>query len=444
MFLEPKNGPMLHRTCDGIRRRDFLKVGAIGTGLTLSGFLRARAAGTVSPAAKAKAGIFVFLSGGPSHLDTFDLKPEAPAEFRGEFNPIETNVPGVKISEHLPKLAACQDKFAILRGVTHSVAAHQLGTEYVNTGSRPLASLEYPGYGAVFCKEREGTLPVDLPSFVAVPNTPQNPGFLGVKYSPLNTGATPRKGQPFSVRGVTLGGGVTVSQIEKRQDLRRRLDTAFAGYESDSQLLDGLDRFSRQAHSIITSKKAREAFDVSKESPAFAEPFGDDAFGQSCLLAVRLVEAGVGFVTLTLGGWDTHQDNFTKLREQLLPKLDTGLAALFNGLEQRGLLSETAVFVTGEFGRTPKINDRSAEGGRDHYPRCMFMLQAGGGIRGGQVVGESDETAGGPAGEGISPDDAAASFYANLGIDHTKEYRTSSGRPITIVREGKAIEKLFA
>jgi len=435
---------MIYRTCDGLRRRDFLKVGALGTGLSLAGFLRASAAGEVAPRAKAKAGIFIFLSGGPSHLDTFDPKPEAPAEFRGEFNAIETAVPGVRISEHLPKLAACQDKFAILRGVTHSVAAHELGTEYVNAGSRPLASLEYPGYGAVFAREREGSLPVDLPPFVAIPNSPQRPGFLGVKYSPLSTGGTPRKGQPFAVRGVTLGGGLTVTEVEKRHDLRRRLDNAFAGYESDSQLLDGLDQFNRQAYSIITSKKAREAFDVSKESPAFADPFGEDPFGQSCLLAIRLVESGVGFVTLTLGGWDTHQDNFTKLREQQLPKLDTGLAALFKGLEMKGLLDETAVFVTGEFGRTPKINERSAEGGRDHYPRCMFMLQAGGGVRGGQVIGESDETASGPASEGFSPDDAAASFYVNLGIDHTKEYDTNTGRPITIVRDGKPIEKLFA
>jgi Protein of unknown function (DUF1501) len=435
---------MIYRTCDGMRRRDFLKVGAVGTGLTLSGFLRASAAGEVAPKAKAKAGIFIFLAGGPSHVDTFDLKPEAAAEFRGEFKPIDTNVPGIQISEHLPKLAACQDKFAILRGVTHSVAAHELGTEYVNAGSRPLASLDYPGYGAVFTKEREGTLPADLPPFVAIPNTPQRPGFLGVKYSPLSTGATPRAGSPFAVRGVSLGNGLTVTEIEKRHGLRKQLDRAFAGYESDSQLLDGLDQFGRQAYSIITSRKAREAFDISKESPSFAAPFGEDAFGMSCLLAIRLVEAGVGFVTLTLGGWDTHQDNFTRLRETLLPKLDEGLAALFGGLEQRGLLSETAVFVTGEFGRTPKINERSEEGGRDHYPRCMFMLQAGGGVRGGQVIGESDETASGPASEGFSPDDAAASFYANLGIDHTKEYDTNTGRPITIVRDGKPIEKLFA
>ena len=176
----------------------------------------------------------------------------------------------------------------------------------------------------------------------------------------------------------------------------------------------------------------------------FRSPFGEDAFGMSCLLATRLVEAGVGFVSLSLGGWDTHQDNFTRLRERNLPPLDTGLSALLNGLDQKGLLDSTAVFVTGEFGRTPKINSRSAEGGRDHYPRCMFMLMAGGGIRGGQVVGKSDDKATLPASTGYSPDDAAASFYHNLGIDHTKEYHSNTGRPITIVRNGTVIEDLLS
>jgi uncharacterized protein (DUF1501 family) len=246
------------------------------------------------------------------------------------------------------------------------------------------------------------------------------------------------------VRGISLGNGLTVAEVEKRQSLLRDLDTAFKGIGSNSQLLEGLDRFSQQAYAIITSKRARDAFDISKESPEFAKPFGEDPFGMSCLLATRLVESGVRFVTVSLGGWDTHQDNFTRLKTTLLPRLDVGLAALFNGLEQKGLLSKTAVFVTGEFGRTPKINTRSAEGGRDHYPRCMFMLMAGGRVRGGQVVGESDETASGPKNEGFSPDDAAATFYANLGIDHTKEYHSDTGRPITIVREGEIIQQLFA
>lgn len=428
------------RTCDGVQRRDFLKIGAAGA-LSLSGYLRLAAAGEVNRA-KAKAAIFINLTGGPSHMDTFDLKPDAPAEFRGKFSPIKTNVAGMEISEHLPKLAKCGDKFAILRGVSHTLGAHQLGTEYVNTGSRPIPSLEYPGYGAVVTKELPGQK--DLPPFVAIPNSNQRPGFLGVQYAPLNTTSTPKPGVPFNVRGIALGNGLTISELERRQNLLQSLDTTFASVESNSQLLTGLDRFSEQAYSIISSKRARDAFDISKESPKYAEPFGETGFGQSCLLASRLVESGVRFVTLTLGGWDTHQSNWTRLSTKLCPELDTGLAALLTGLEQKGLLDSTTVFVTGEFGRTPKINSRDAEGGRDHYPRCMFMLMAGGGVRGGQVVGASDATASGPLHEAIKPDDAAATFYKTLGIDHTKEYHTNIGRPITIVRDGHVISPLLS
>jgi len=436
------------RTCDGVKRRDFLKVGVFGgAGLSLASYLKMAEAGEVQPGqggrGKAKSAIFINLNGGPSHMDTFDLKPDAPTEYRGTFNPIKTNAAGVEISEHLPKLAKCADKFAILRGVSHTLGAHRLGTDYVNTGSRPLASLEYPGYGSVVTKEREASLPGDLPSNVSIPRSAQSPGFLGVKYAALNTGATPRPGAPFSVRGISLGNGLTVGEVEKRHSLLRDLDTTFRGYESDSQLLEGLDRFSQQAYSIVTSKRARDAFDISKESPEFAKPFGEEGFGQSCLLATRLVEAGVTFVTITLGGWDTHQDNFTRLKDRNLPPFDTGLAALLTGLEEKGLLDSTAVYVTGEFGRTPKINSRSAEGGRDHYPRCMFMLMAGGGVRGGQVIGESDDKASMPRHEAITPDDAAASFYHNLGIDHTQEYQSNTGRPITIVRDGNVIPQLF-
>jgi uncharacterized protein (DUF1501 family) len=194
---------------------------------------------------------------------------------------------------------------------------------------------------------------------------------------------------------------------------------------------------------MISSKRARDAFDVSQESVAFREQFTEDPFSQSCLLAVRLIEAGVRFVTLSLGGWDTHQDNFSKLRENLLPKLDAGLSSLFAGLQAKGLLESTTVMATGEFGRTPRINDRSAEGGRDHYPRCMFMIMGGGVVRGGQVIGASDATGAGPAQEAIHPEDVAASFYQALGIDPHQEYQTPTGRPVMLVRDGKVIPDLF-
>lgn len=432
----------MHKTCDGNTRRDFLRVGGLSAGaFTLANYLRMAEAGEVSTSAKAKAAIFVNLPGGPSHLDTFDLKPEASDEIRGKFSPIETNVPGIRISEHLPKLAQCADKFAILRGVSHTLAAHRLGSEYVNTGSRPLASLEYPGYGSVVTSQTRAA--DDLPPFVAVEKSNQRPGFLGIQYAPLNTGSAPVAGVPYSVRGISLGNGITVEQLERRRGLLTDLDQTFATLQ-DEQLLVGLDRFNEKAFAMITSPAARSAFDTSKEDPKFAAQFAADKFSQSCLLAIRLVEAGVKFVSLSLGGWDTHTDNFTKLSTKLLPELDAGLSSLYTGLDQRGLLESTSVMTTGEFGRTPKINTRSAEGGRDHYPRCMFMLMAGGGMRGGQVIGESDATAAGPKNDAIKPDDAAASFYHSLGIDPKMEFHTDTGRPITLVRDGEVISQLFA
>jgi hypothetical protein len=431
-------------TCDGVKRRDFLKVGALGTGLTLSGYLRWAAAAEratgAKPKAKAKSAIFINLGGGPSHTDTFDLKPKAPSEYRGSFQPINTNVGGIQICEHMPKLAANFQHFALLRSVTHTLAAHELGTQYVITGNKPIASLDYPSYGSVVSKELKGA--PDLPPFVAIPNSPMGTGFLGVQYSALSTSSVPRAGQPYGVRGISLGNGVTVADVERRQHLLSDLDTTFRKVEMDSPLLDGLDRFGHEAYQIITSRRARTAFDVSKESPAFAAPYGKTPFGMSCLLATRLVEAGVRFVTIAYGGWDTHFENWKNLQGKLLPPLDEGLAALVNGLKAKGLLDSTAIMMTGEFGRTPKINP--IRNGRDHYPRAMFMMMAGGGIRGGQVIGATDDKGMEPTRDAHAPDDVAATFYRSLGIDHTKEYHTNTGRPVMIVRNGEPIDTLLA
>lgn len=428
-----------HRYCDGVRRRDFLKVGALGAGLSLGGYLRLAAAGQVAPNARGKAGILIYLGGGPSHMDTFDLKPDAPSEYRGEFNPIDTNVPGIQISEHLPKLAQCADKYTILRGVSHTLAAHELGRMYMNTGNRPIPSLTFPGYASVVSKELAGS--PELPKVVSIPNPPHPAGYLGVAHSPLATGSSPAFGRPFTVRGMSLGGGLTVTDVEKRQKLLADLDTTFRGIDNDSEVLGGLDKFSEQAHNIISSRAAREAFDISKENPDVARTFGENAFGQSCLLAVRLIESGVRFVTVQLGGWDTHADNFNRLKTRLLPELDAGVAALFTTLAERGLLDSTSVMVTGEFGRTPKINGR---GGRDHWPRAMCVLLGGGGMKAGQVLGASDDKGMGPAHEAITPDNIAATFYKSLGIDPHKEYHTNTGRPVMIVREGQPIASMFA
>lgn len=431
-----------HKTCDGMIRRDLLKVGALSLGgLTLPHYLALAGNGKIA-SGRADRAIFIELPGGPSHLDTFDLKPNAPSEYRGAFNPIKTNVPGIEISEHLPRLSKVADKFCILRGVSHTLAAHRLGREYVNTGTKPIPALEYPSYGAVVSKERP--VEPEIPNVVAVPRASQGPGFLGLRYAALETNSTPTPNTAFSVRGISLPEEIGVHEVNRRQQLLQKLDRRFADLQNSDQLLEGLDQFSSQAHSMITSSRARQAFDISQEPESFAQQFGDESFGQSCLLALRLVESGVRLVSVQLGGWDTHQDNFSKLKNTNLPKLDVGLSGLLSGLDQRGLLESTAVFVTGEFGRTPKINQRSAEGGRDHYPRCMFMLMAGGGIRGGQVIGESDETASGPKHEAITPDDVAASFYHNLGIDPSTEFNSSTGRPITLVRDGSIIQQLFS
>jgi len=429
--------PTFHN-CDNVTRRDFIKAGALGSGLTLAAYLRMTHAQEARPA-RPRSAIFVFLGGGPTHIDTFDMKPDAPADIRGEFRPIATNVPGIQICEHLPNLARCADKYTILRGVSHTLAGHELGTLYMNAGSRPIPSLLYPGYGAVVSRELPGAR--DLPHFVAIPNTPQRAGYLGVRYAPLQTNATPVAGMPFNVRGISLADGLTVEQFERRHRLLSEVDDTFRGVETSSRLVDGLDQFAQQAYAMISSPRARQAFDITRERPEVARPFGVHRFGQSCLLAVRLIEAGVRFATVTFGGWDSHAGNFRAARETLLPPFDQGLAALFNTLAAKGLLETTSVCVTGEFGRTPRINARA---GRDHWPRNFSVLMGGGGMRGGQVLGASDAQAMGPAGAPFTPEQVAASFYHSLGIDCRREYHTPSGRPVMIVREGTHIPGLFA
>ena len=427
------------QTCDGVRRRDFLRVGALGAGLSLTNYLRLAHAGQVQQAAKATSAIFINLAGGPSHMDTFDLKPNAPSEYRGEFNPIQTNVSGLEISEHLPALAQQADKFCLIRGVHHSLAAHELGSLYVHTGNRPLPSIEFPAYGSVVSKELGG--PEDLPAYVGLGGTQPKSGYLGVRYSPITTSTAPKPGQPYSIRGVSLENGLTVTDVGRRQKLLSDLDTTFREVEKSNSLLDGLDRFAQQAYSMITSDRSKNAFDTSKEPESYAARFGKTDFGMNCLLASRLVESGVKFVTINYGGWDTHNDGWAKLKSKQLPPFDEGLAGLLSGLSEKGLLASTCVYVTGEFGRTPKIN--TERNGRDHYARCMFMLLAGGGIKPGQVIGQSDEKALGPTGAGYSPDNVAASFYKNMGIDHRKEYQTNIGRPVMIARDGEVIPELF-
>lgn len=427
-----------HRFCDGMKRRDFVKVGALGASLSLVDYLRLAKAGAVQDKAKGKSAIYIRLGGGPTHMDTFDMKPDAPAEYRGDLKPIKTNVSGMEICEKFPLLAKMADKFTILRGVSHTLAAHELGSKYLLTGNRPLPSLEYPGIGSVVAKELGS--PPDMPPYVAVPNTQVGGGFLGLQYGAFATNAQPKLGSTFNVRGIGLQNGMTIAEVDRREKLLAQVDTTFRDIEAKSDVLSGLDEFSEQAFQMISSKRARDAFDMSRENDKVAKRFGDGEVNQSALLAVRLIEAGARFVTLTTGSWDMHTDIYTRL-DKSLPMIDQSVSALLTTLDERGLLESTSVIMTGEFGRTPKINQR---GGRDHWPRAMFVFMAGGGMKHGQVIGASNDKGEGPADRVISPNDVAASLLHSLGIDHHKEYHTNTGRPIMINRDGNLIPELFA
>jgi hypothetical protein len=419
-----------------LSRRRMLQVGALGGALSLDGFLRAS---VQQPAGDSgRSAILVFLGGGPSHQDTFDMKPEAPSDYRGEFSPIRTKVPGIEICEHLPRLAQRTDRLAVIRGVSHSLADHGLGTRYIMTGNLPTPVIDYPMFGSIV--SREFPAKEDLPSFVSIDRPVEGPGYLGAEHGPLSTGEKPRYGQPFRVRGITLDGTLTIEKYRSRRELLKDIDTAFDQFEAQEDVLRGLDRFSEQAYQIISSDRSRRAFDLTQESDQEVDRFGRHEFGQSAMLATRLIEAGVRFVTVLLEGWDTHQDNFNTLGRELLPHLDQSLSAMLDRLQEQGRLESTSILVTGEFGRTPKVNSNA---GRDHWARAMCALMAGGSVQPGQVMGQTDARAEGPEGQGFSPDDLAATFLQNIGIDPKKEYEANVGRPITVVRDGSVIPGLL-
>ncbi len=430
---------MKSRTCDGFTRRDFVRLGIMGgTGLTLADFLRFSAANEKSKAT-ADSCLFINLGGGPAHQDTLDMKPNGPTETKGEFKPIDSSLTGLQVCEHLPKLATIVDRFALLRGIHHTAGAHPQGQSWISTGNRPGPALIYPSLGSVVSKELPGFS--DLPPYVAVPVTEWNAGHMGDSYAPLKTNAVPKPGQPFEVRGVTLSEGVTIEKVNRRQQLLKKIDNTFSELEGNSQLLDALDNFGKKAHEMITSKRSRAAFDVSLEPESIQKLFAADEFSQSLLLACRLIEFGVKFVTVTNQGWDTHLDNFKNLKNKMLPPFDHGIHALITAMTEKGMLDRTLVVCMGEFGRTPKINVHT---GRDHYPRVNWSLLTGGGVKTGQIIGGTNEGATAPDDStDITPDDIVASIYHSLGIDHRKEYDTSSGRPVMLVPEGRIIRRLL-
>ena len=416
-----------------------MRVGVLGfTGLTFSNYLRILQADESKKKSTADACLFINLAGGPSHLDTLDMKPDAPAETRGEFKRIQSKLPGLHVCEYLPKFAKIADQFTLIRGISHTVGDHPQGQSYISTGNRPVPSLMHPSMGSVVSKELSGH--DDLPSNIAVPKTEWNAGYLGDAFAPFKTNAVPRPGKPFRVRGISLTDGMTFESVNRRQQLLEKVDKRFKSVETNSRLLDALEALGQQAHKMITSKRAQSAFDVSKEPNSIQKAFDDSEFGQGLLLACRLIEFGVRFVTVSYPGWDTHTDNF-KGHRRLLGPLDTGLAAVLETLKQKGLWDRTLVVCMGEFGRTPKINENT---GRDHYPRANWSLITGGGAKTGQLIGGTDKKGTRPDdATNIKPDDIAASIYHALGIDHRLEYHSNTGRPVTLVPHGNVIESLF-
>lgn len=421
-----------------VSRRDFLTVGALGVGgLSMTDWLPSLRAEDQAESS-ADAVLFINLGGGPSHLDSLDMKPDGPAETRGEFAHIPTKISGLVACEHLPKLAGMIDQYTLLRGISHSTGDHLQGQMYISSGNRPTPVLKYPSYGSIVMKERP--CEPDLPPYVAIPATEWNAGYMGDAFAPFKTNAVPKPGQPFAVRGITLAEGISTDKVARREQLLKKIDTAFRNVETNSQLLEALDTFGQQAYNMITSERTRQAFDVSKEPESISGLFDANDLGQSLLLATRLIESGIPFVTVTNQGWDTHLDNFVG-HARLLPPFDAGITAAVTALREKGLLERTLVIAMGEFGRTPKINQNV---GRDHFPRANWALMTGGGVKPGQLIGATNPEGTGPTdGTDIHPDDIGASIFHALGIDHHKEYYTRTNRPVSLIPNGRVISDLF-
>ncbi len=441
---------LFRKRCDGVTRRDFVRVGGLtALGLGLTDLLRLRAA--AADESKARRCILIWLDGGPSHLETFDLKPEAPAEVRGPFQPISTNVPGIQICELMPRTAQMMDRVAIVRSVTSPLGEHNFGTHYLMTGYKPTPVLEYPSIGSVVAhlQSSESVLPkhIAVPTFRVGGGRLSGNGFLPDEVKPFSIGGDPAKAD-FRVRDLDFYPGIDGSRIERRREFLSALDR-FSGHVEQSGNAPADPQF-EQAYRLITSRDAKKAFDLGDEPREVRQRYGGRTIGQSCLLARRLIERGVPFVTVNNPGWDTHQDAYTRLKEGytgakipvgLIPSLDTAFAALVEDLAERGLLDETLIVVMGEFGRTPKLN---TSGGRDHWPRVFSVALAGGGVRGGQVVGESDSVGESPADREVTPADLACTIYTLLGLDPQHNLHTADGRPVHLSRDGKVIHELTA
>src|SRR5947209_7059346 len=424
--------------CEGVSRRELLKVGALSFfGLSLPQFFAMRSAAAAGLETRAESVILLWLAGGPSHLDTSDPKPGAPSEIRGEFGAIGTNVAGIQISEHLPNTAKVMDKVALVRSLTSNIAAHEQASQYLLTGYKPLATLEYPSYGSVVAKELGPKN--SLPPYVAIPEVARagEAGFIGSGYNAFNV--PDPSARNYRVHDVNLPADVDPARLTRRELFLKRMNQQFENALPDNSVR-AVDTFYERAYDLVNSNGAKKAFDITEEPAAIRDMYGMSTYGQGCLLARRLVEAGARFVTVSKGGWDTHANNFKVLGDRLLPELDKAYAALLTDLSQRGMLEKTLVLLMGEFGRTPKVNPR---GGRDHWSRCRFVAFAGGGMKGGQVIGKSDDQGAMPVERPVSVEDVATTIYTALGIDTNKQYVTPTGRPIHIASGGQPIRELW-
>jgi len=416
--------------CDGVSRRDFVQVGALGASLTMSDILRQRALGAAKAAgSKAKAAILIYLPGGPSHMDMYDLKPDAPKEFRGEFNPISTNVPGIQISEHFPLQAKMFDKLAVVRSLV-SVDEHSDSLVMTGYSEQTNRVMQHPSFGSVMSKLRASANGADsVPPFVSLRGMSRGtePGFLGVAHRPF----TPGGPGLANLKPATSNTGLN---LEARKDLLSGFDDLRRDIDATGTL-SGIDTFTARAFDMVTSGVVREALNNEKEAAAVRERYkGVESF----LTARRLVEAGVSCVTLSIGGWDTHSNNFQTLKKQL-PQVDRGIANLIGDLHERGMDKDVAVVMWGEFGRTPKVNGSA---GRDHWSPVMSALVAGGGLRMGQAVGSSTARGERPKDRPYKVSNLLATLYNAMGIDPAQTFQNGNGRPMYVLDDRDLVTEL--
>jgi len=417
--------------CDGLNRRNFLKIGAFGAGLTLTDMLRAKAGQdpTTKPSTPNKAAIMIYLPGGPSHMDMYDMKPEAPMEFRGEFNPIKTNVAGVQICEHMPLQARMWDKLSVVRSV---VATDEHSDCYVTTGYPENTNrvAGHPSFGSVISKLRSGGTN-DVPPFVTLRGhgLGTEPGYLGVSHRPFSPSGP-------GMENLRLANGIKVDRMDDRKNLLGQFDTVRRDIDA-SGTMKGMDTFTGRAFDMIASGTVRKALDLKNEDPRTRDRYkGIEQF----LTARRLVEAGVGCVTLSFGGWDTHENNFKQLKPQL-PQLDRGIASLIEDLHDRGMEDDVVTVVWGEFGRTPKINNQGA--GRDHWSPVMSAMIAGGGLKMGQAIGSSSARGEYPKDRPYKVPQVLSTIYQAMGIDPSYTFPNGSGRPMYILDDRDPVTELL-